>query len=153
MNRFPAGGGRFGGHPGGGVGWFEVLDSIALWILAIAAILLVVNAWQRSRRWKNRGAAAGGRFSGATPTGSQSHLAPIEGVLAERYARGEISGDEYQTRLAVLRGYPLPGAAATTAYPAAAPQPPVDPVDPAGQTGPTGPALAEPTDPADPAAS
>ena len=45
-------------------------------------LLLVFGPWRRRRRWHG-------------PTG--------EGVLAERYARGEIDEDEYRSRRQVLR--------------------------------------------------
>lgn len=75
MNRCgfgPCGGAmRFAG--GGGTGWLAVLDSIALWILAIAAVLFLLGLRRRSRSW-GRGGARGtatyqGGSRGAVPGG------------------------------------------------------------------------------------
>lgn len=58
--------------------WFLVFP--LLWLAVIVTVAFLVR---RRGRWH-------------TPSG--------EGVLAERFARGEISEDEYRQRLAVLRG-------------------------------------------------
>jgi putative membrane protein len=71
------------GHGNWG-GWWSL--AWVCWILFIWGGLaaLAVSAVRRWRRWR-------------PPPGSP------EGILAERYARGEISTEEYQERLAVLR--------------------------------------------------
>ena len=67
-------------------GWWWSLAWVC-WMLFIWGGLatLAVFAVRRWRRWR-------------PPPGSP------EGILAERYARGEISTEEYTGRLAVLRG-------------------------------------------------
>jgi len=47
---------------------------------------------------------AGPRGTAASPSGSGETRA--EGVLAERFARGEIDENEYRQRLSLLREYP-----------------------------------------------
>ncbi|MGW0478101.1 SHOCT domain-containing protein [Nonomuraea sp. NPDC003214] len=58
----------------------------------IAVVALAVWTWRRGV-WGRRGRPAETR-----PT------APAEQILAERYARGEMSDDEYLERMSVLRG-------------------------------------------------
>ena len=64
--------------------WFPVIPLFFLgfWLI----VLLLVRPWA----WRRRGPWAYG-------TGS------AEGVLAERYARGEVTEEEYRSRLEVLR--------------------------------------------------
>jgi putative membrane protein len=73
-------------HPGwaggGGPGWWIVFP--ILWFLLFATVVFLIA--RRARRGFGRPLATG------------------EGVLGERYARGEIDEVEYRSRLAVLRG-------------------------------------------------
>lgn len=59
-------------------------------MLALMTLMVVAMLLWRGARWRTR--AGCGRW-----------LTPAERVLAERYARGEISGDEYGERLGVLK--------------------------------------------------
>ena len=63
---------------GGGGGWFLFFP--LLWIALIVGVFLLVRG--RRDRWRTDSA---------------------EEILGERYARGEISADEYRQRLEVLR--------------------------------------------------
>ncbi|MET3921365.1 SHOCT domain-containing protein [Arthrobacter sp. UYEF20] len=68
---------------GGFSPWFLLFP--LFWILVIGLLIFIGRrTWRSNRRWA---AAQGG-----------------EGVLRERYARGEIDEDEYRKRLHVLRG-------------------------------------------------
>jgi putative membrane protein len=76
-------------YPGpAGFGWFPLipLAFLGFWIL----VLFVVRPWA----WRRRGWAGPGGWS---PSGS------AEAVLAERFARGEVTEEEYRARLEVLR--------------------------------------------------
>jgi putative membrane protein len=80
-------------YPGhDGFGWFPLipLAFFGFWIL----LLFVVRPWA----WRRRG--WGGRFAGP---GGWSPSGSAEAVLAERYARGEVTEEEYRARLEVLR--------------------------------------------------
>lgn len=72
-----------------GVGLFELawgLLMMALWIVFwVVVIMVIVRLVRRSNRHLERGSAA-------------------LDVLEERYARGEITREEFQERRAVLRG-------------------------------------------------
>jgi uncharacterized membrane protein len=155
MNRCgfgPCGGVRLVG--GGGVNWLTVLDSIALWILAVAAVLFLLGLRRRSRHWGRNGGRGGagygpGRATGwnqTGPTGPAQHP-QAEANLAERFSRGEITAEEYRTGIEVLRGqshgqaqtqaygqYPAQPFGGGTANPRPTepgqPEPPAEPVDP-----------------------
>jgi putative membrane protein len=71
----------------GGWGWLVGLASLAFWVLLIIAIVALIR----------------GRPSGPGATGANAALR----VLEERYARGEITREEFVERRSVLsRGQP-----------------------------------------------
>ncbi|WP_189864220.1 SHOCT domain-containing protein [Streptomyces poonensis] len=71
-----------------GWGWFTMsIGTVVLWALLITIAILIIRA-------RNR-ASGPPRTSASAPPGQ---------LLAERFARGEIDEEEYQRRLAVLRG-------------------------------------------------
>ena len=66
----------------GGPGpWWPIFP--LFWLLVVGVVIFALFRVRRSGRWH------------------QGHSA--EGVLAERYARGEISVEEYRERLSVLK--------------------------------------------------
>ena len=78
-------------------GWGYALMTISLilfWGVVIFGIVMLVRYAGRS------GQPAAAPPSPPTPASRQSP----EGLLAERFARGEIDEEEYRQRLAVLRG-------------------------------------------------
>lgn len=77
----PAWSGGHGPWGGGGPGWWLVFP-ILFWVIALSIIGNVI--YRRSPARSSRAAA--------------------ERILAERYARGEISEDELRQRRGVLRG-------------------------------------------------
>jgi putative membrane protein len=78
------------GHCGAGgwAHWVWMAETFLLWALVITAVVLVV------RHLVSLGGA------NASP-GTGAHRE--EGLLAERYARGEIDDSDYQQRMTVLR--------------------------------------------------
>ncbi|MFJ5958933.1 SHOCT domain-containing protein [Paenarthrobacter sp. NPDC092416] len=85
-------------------GWGYLLMAVTMllfWGTLIAAIVLFARS-----------------LSGQRPSGPEDHhglpgaafptavVRPAEGILAERFARGEISAEEYKQSLSVLRGRP-----------------------------------------------
>jgi hypothetical protein len=151
--------GSCGGHlvgGGGGPGWLAILDSIALWILAVAAILFLLGLRRRSRSWGRGGAMGRGRGFYQGPAGGPGpwgpppapgapvapgapagpvvsvppHLAQAEANLAGRFSRGEISAQDYRAGIEVLSGqapYPAPPAASGQAEPPYEAEPPQSP--------------------------
>jgi putative membrane protein len=81
---------------GGDWGWASwilmTVGMVAFWALVITAVVLAVRY------------LAGPRGTAASPSGCGETRA--EGVLAERFARGEIDENEYRQRLSLLREYP-----------------------------------------------
>ena len=75
-------------HHGGWWPWGPLF--FGLWMLALTAIF--VGAWFVARRTPPR------------QTSDAAQMNQARAILAERFARGEISADEYDERLAHLRG-------------------------------------------------
>ena len=67
----------FGWH-----GWWGGFAMVAFWALVISMVVLAVRAWSGS---------------------SQAPRSPSD-ILAERFARGEISEEEFEARRRVLEG-------------------------------------------------
>ncbi len=89
------------GHDwGGGPPWADGEDGMSFgpWVLVPFLFwigLLVLVAWIVTRLFPRR------RDGGGTGPASRD---PAEEILRERFARGEISTDEYQRSLQILRG-------------------------------------------------
>lgn len=66
-----------------GMGWFGMIFMLLFWALIIAGIVFLI-------RWLVQ--STGSRGSSGADTGSQAM-----DILKERYARGEISQDEYES--------------------------------------------------------
>ncbi|UQA94099.1 SHOCT domain-containing protein [Streptomyces halobius] len=81
---------RYDDHVIGGWGWFAMAISMLLFLALIVTIVFLL--WRAITRSGPGGWTGPLRTSGA------------EQLLAERYARGEIDEEEYQRRLATLRG-------------------------------------------------
>jgi len=82
-----------------GWGWFAMSGGMILfWALIITFGVLLFRAVSRP---SGTHPSAGAPPGAAPPTGAAGGA---EQLLAERFARGEIDEDEYQRRLAVLRG-------------------------------------------------
>lgn len=116
MDPFRCGYGPCGIGRGGvdrGWGWLGLVDSIALWLLLLAAILVVIALVRRAGGSRAAfsmprgpvGAVPTGWASAAVPTTVPPHIMQAEATLADRFARGEISTEQYQEQLGVLRGY------------------------------------------------
>lgn len=82
---------------GMGVGGFVImaLSTLAVWALIAVLIIALV-----------RGLARGHTPPSGPDRGAGPSAAGPEAILAERYARGEISEREYSERLSVLRNGP-----------------------------------------------
>lgn len=87
-------------HYAGGWNWPMVVGSVVFWVLlALAIVALIRYLTQRDRPW------AGAAVSQPGPPPYQRPAMPSpDGILAERFARGEIDEQEYRHRLATLRG-------------------------------------------------
>ncbi len=100
----------YGVHSGGG--WAVGLGFILFWVLVAVAIAALVRVFMRGRfdgPYRGPGYGAGpGSYGPAGP--APRHTASPEQILAERFARGDISQDEFHERMAALRAEaPHPG--------------------------------------------
>jgi putative membrane protein len=90
-----------GGWDGGMMGtfsWLWMLIPLLFW-----GGLLVLIAWAVVRIFPG-GYAGGVRREGSAEAGAEAGAKSAEDILRERFARGEVSAEEYQERIRVLRG-------------------------------------------------
>jgi putative membrane protein len=88
--------GGFGGFGGfGSLGWIGMILNLVITVGVIVGVVLLVI-------WAVRRLSASGQGQGFTPHQAQGGTGPRE-ILQARYARGEITRDEYQQVLADLR--------------------------------------------------
>ena len=80
---------------GGGMGGMGLMWVFGLLVLAGVIVLVVVLVKPLSGRSSNTGAPDHGRAPGADPGRGRE-------ILQERYARGELSAEEYRERLQTL---------------------------------------------------
>lgn len=66
-----------------GMGWFGMIFMLLFWVLVIAGIVFLIRSLVQSK---------GGRDRSDVGTGSQAM-----DILKQRYARGEISKDEFES--------------------------------------------------------
>ena len=135
--------GHFGFHTGPGLfGWLFMA------LLGVLLVLLVVSLFRRGRGYGGPGPFV----PGPPPPGPG--IDPALQELRIRYARGDISWDEYAQRAANL-GYPAspwPGPGGPGSGPGAG-SPPTAPPTPGMPMPSASPASPSPTDPAEPATS
>jgi putative membrane protein len=80
---------------GGGMGWMWFI-----WPLVILGIVLLVVFLVRGTTTRTPGHGA----EAAPPPDGESGRTHAQDILDERYARGELTDEEYQERLRHLRG-------------------------------------------------
>ena len=91
------------GHHFGGLGIVGMVLMIILWVAVIAAIVLVIRALVMHLRDHRIAAAAAGVAPAATyapgvTSGPAAAPSALRTILEERYARGEISREEFFQR-------------------------------------------------------
>ncbi|QZL03109.1 SHOCT domain-containing protein [Streptomyces sp. BHT-5-2] len=89
------------GHGGGWMWPWMLVGNLLFWIVIIVVAILIFRAFTQRPGPHNSGQPGWG-----TPPPPGSPGPGAEQILGERYARGEIDEDEYQRRLATLRGKP-----------------------------------------------
>lgn len=90
--------------------WMVLGNLLFLAVIVVIVVIVVLFFRALSQR---PGPHGGGHAGWGTPPspGAPGPRPGPEQILAERYARGEIDEEEYERRLATLRGSPPPGAA------------------------------------------
>ena len=95
-------GGFFEGFAGHGPGLFGFLVMIVFWAALALVVLAVVRNWRHGPHHLHEHALSHGAVVGpetrATPTAS-----PAIELLKERFARGEVSEEEFTRRLTLLK--------------------------------------------------
>lgn len=91
--------------------WMVLGNLLVLAVIVVIVVIVVLFFRALSQRPGAPGGGHGGHGGwGAPPsTGAPGPRSGPEQILAERYARGEIDEEEYERRLATLRGSPPPG--------------------------------------------
>lgn len=93
-----------GGHGGPGGFFLGGLGSILWTVVIVLAVLWVTRNWDKIKGYASRTASS---FQGGSAVVAQ---APLE-ILQTRYAKGEITREEYETIRRDLVGEPAPVAA------------------------------------------
>ncbi|MBW4029781.1 MAG: hypothetical protein HIU57_03765 [Acidobacteria bacterium] len=95
-------GGFFDGFSGPGPSLFGIMMMIVFWAAIALVIMIVVRNWRHGPHVHDH---AYGPGPGATPDPRTSSYAasPAIDVLKERFARGEVSEEEFTRRLTLLK--------------------------------------------------
>lgn len=109
----PAGfrhGGMFHGFGGGGIGLFGIVVMVLFWAALALLVISVVQHYHHGPRhlhshgWSHGVGMGTGVGHDATPgPTSSSALTPAIDILRERFARGEVSEEEFTRRLSMLK--------------------------------------------------
>lgn len=83
---------------GNGPGIFAIVMFVVFWVAVALLIALLVQYYRRGPSHLHHG-------PGLTPgaAGSAGTADPAVGILKERFAKGEVSEEEYSRRLALLK--------------------------------------------------
>jgi len=92
----------FDGFAGNGPGLFGLLLMIAFWAAIALVILVVVRNWRHGPHHLHDHAYGYGPAVGTEPRSSTANDPAIE-LLKERFARGEVSEEEFTRRLTLLK--------------------------------------------------
>ena len=87
------------GFSGNGPGVFGILMFIVFWAALALLILLLVQNYRRGPRHLHEN----GPVRGPGPVVNQSTANPAIDILRERFAKGEMSEEEYSRRLTLLK--------------------------------------------------
>ncbi|MDE3031312.1 MAG: SHOCT domain-containing protein [Acidobacteriota bacterium] len=93
----------FDGFAGNGPGLFGLLLMIAFWAAIALVILVVVRNWRHGPHHLHDHAYGHGPAMGADPRPTPTTADPAIDLLKERFARGEVSEEEFTRRLTLLK--------------------------------------------------
>ena len=96
-------GGFFDGFAGNGPGLFGVLLMIAFGAAIALIILVVVRNWRHGPHHLHDHAYGRGPAVGADSRPAPTASTPAIDLLKERFARGEVSEEEFTRRLTLLK--------------------------------------------------
>ena len=93
----------FDGFAGNGPGLFGLLLMIAFWAAIALVILVVVRNWRHGPHHLHDHAYGRGPAVGADSRPATTASTPAIDLLKERFARGEVSEEEFTRRLTLLK--------------------------------------------------
>ncbi len=93
--------GFLGGYPGQGPGALGVVMFIVFWAVVALLVVLLVQHYRHDPRHLHH-VAPGDAHGPGTAMAAPSSSAAID-ILKERFARGDVSEEEYARRLALLK--------------------------------------------------
>jgi len=96
-------GGFFDGFGGNGPGLFGLFLMIVFWVTIALVILAVVRNWRHGPHHLHGHAYGRGPGVGPDPRTSTTVANPAIDLLRERFAKGEVSEEEFTRRLNLLK--------------------------------------------------
>lgn len=91
--------GFFGGYGGHGIGLFGLLMMIVFWAVVALLFLTLVQNYRRGPHHAHDHAHGHGPGLATTP----GTLSPAVDILKERFAKGEVTEEEFTRRLSLLK--------------------------------------------------
>ena len=99
----------FRGFGGGGIGLFGIVVMVLFWAALSLLVISVVQHYRHGPRhlhshgWSHGVGTGTGTGYAAPGTTSSSAATPAIDILRERFARGEVSEEEFTRRLSMLK--------------------------------------------------
>ena len=96
-------GGFFDGFGGHGPGLFGIVLMLVFWAAIALVVVVVLRNWRHSPYHLHDHAFGRGPGAGSDAHVATSLASPAIEVLRERFARGEVSEEEFSRRLTLLK--------------------------------------------------
>jgi uncharacterized membrane protein len=90
----------FGGH---GFGLFAILLMIVFWAVVVLLVITLFRNYRRGPHHLHDHGHGHGPGHGPGPLDAQTNMNPAIDILKERFAKGEVSEEEFTRRLVLLK--------------------------------------------------